>query len=270
MDPAKVLNEEDRKKYTHPKKRPRRTQREILAAAAAAEGDANDPNDSPMTSATPSTSAYDPEESMHAESNEGYSSEQVEELTIEPDFVEPDLIIDEDEPKPVPPSLALINEPMAIPPLVVRDEPKPIPPLVVRDRRLSAKEHMSKLLQETEKVMWESYYQQEKTFGQTTIDTIIDGHLNKPRWSLHHSLEVKNYLGRVENWVRLTARILPQFQSLCPDDRTLLIEKNQKLSNEYISARYFTADTGIDQIYWIFGPSDRVKLGKLKINNIEY
>ena len=235
MDPAKVLNEEDRKKYTHPKKRPRRTQREILAAEA--EGGVNDPNDSPMTSATPSTSAYDPEESMHAASHEAEPDEQVEELMIEPDFVEPELVIDE-------------------------DEPKPIPLLALRDRRLSAKEHMSKLFQETEKLMWESYHQQEKTFGQKTVDTIIDGHLNKPTWSIHHSLEVKHHLGRVENWVRLTARILPQFQSICPEDQNLLIEKNQKLSNEYISARYFTADTGIDQIYWIFGPSDRVKLGE--------
>ena len=59
------------------------------------------------------------------------------------------------------------------------------------------------------------------------------------------------------------ARKLPHFLPLSPEDQHMLLEKNAPLSKEYISARYFTADTGIDQIYWIIGPSDKTKLGKI-------
>ena len=236
MDPTKVLNEEERKKFTHPRKRPRQSQREGSAAETIG------------TSSTSTILIYEPEEPE--------DPEEPEELTHLESNIDNDVQIEE-----------FITEPELV---EKEEEHKAIPEIDFAHRRLSAKEYMSNMVQETERIMIELYHQQEKNFCQKAIDTIIDGHLNKSSWSINHSLEIKSHLCNIKNWVELIAENLPHLSEICPEDRQMLVEKNAPLSMEYISARYFTADTGIDQIYWIFGPSDRVKLSKFAIDHINY
>jgi hypothetical protein len=52
------------------------------------------------------------------------------------------------------------------------------------------------------------------------------------------------------------------FSSLCKEDQTILLKNNIPLYLQYIIARYFTADTGFEQLSWILE-------GQILIESIE-
>jgi hypothetical protein len=86
-----------------------------------------------------------------------------------------------------------------------------------------------------------------------TIDSqcsqdLIQCHLNLKK------IELSTLIGQLSQVAcHLTdfALSLPQFAILCPEDQATLLKYNVSLYLQYVAARYFSAETGLEQMTWI-------------------
>ena len=60
-------------------------------------------------------------------------------------------------------------------------------------------------------------------------------------------------------------KTVTNFLELCTEDQKMLLAKNSVLIYEYLMARYFTSDTGMEQVFWTFGPSDVINIGNVSL-----
>lgn len=106
-------------------------------------------------------------------------------------------------------------------------------------------ENMMELYTTTEKAM---------DFEEDVSKKVISGHFASA-WSDEHGHAfirvVTNHLPKL---MKSFAYKIPYFNSLSTHDKNWLLSKNSDLFTNYISARYFGADSGLDQLTWIFGP----------------
>ena len=211
MDPDKVLNEEERKKYTHPKKRPRLQ---------------NSRTSVPEASTSQSIIELEPQETD-----------------------EPELIIDEVEHE-------------------VAKVEAPLEPLASSSRKSIAARVNE--IQNSFMLAYNDLYDNNLEFNQNQeqIQRFLKAHQNKEDWSSQHSLILKSIIDQTIPWIHKAAKTVTSFFELCSEDKKLLLAKNSVLIYEYIFARYFTSDTGMEQVYWAFGPSDVIKIGNVYSNGI--
>ena len=88
--------------------------------------------------------------------------------------------------------------------------------------------------------------------------SLISGHLS-PFWNSMHSsafLETMNF--DVQATIAFATKSL---SSLSQHDQNLLIGKNSRLFLQYLMARYFKADSGLEQLQWIL-VSNLQQIGK--------
>ena len=211
MDPDKVLNEEERKKYTHPKKRPRLQ---------------NPRTSVPEASTSQSIIEPEPQETD-----------------------EPELIIDEVEHE-------------------VAKVEAPLEPLASSNHKSIAARVNE--IQDSFMLAYNDLYDNNLEFNQNQeqIQRFLKAHQNKEDWSSQHSLILKSIIDQTIPWIHKAAKTVTSFFELCSEDKKLLLAKNSVLIYEYIFARYFTSDTGMEQVYWAFGPSDVIKIGNVYLNGI--
>ena len=206
MDPDKVLNEEERKKYTHPKRPRRPGQNPSIALGAISEA---------------STSQIAPSEPQEEESNS-----------------ESELIIDE-----------------------VQHEVKvePLEPLPSSGRNSISS--ISSRVNEIQNTFMLAY--NDIQYNQVQVQQFLKSHQNKEDWSSQKSLILKSIIEQSITWIHKAMKTVTNFFELCTEDQKMLLAKNSVLIYEYFLARYFTSDTGMEQVFWTFGPSDVIKIGNV-------
>ena len=85
----------------------------------------------------------------------------------------------------------------------------------------------------------------------------IDSQCSQDLFQCHLNLkkiELSTLIGQLSQLAcHLTdfALSLPQFTALCPEDQTTLLKYNVPLYLQYVAARYFSAETGLEQMTWI-------------------
>ena len=86
------------------------------------------------------------------------------------------------------------------------------------------------------------------------IASISNGHLNIGSWSDAQNKSLLEIFRKYKSIMGEVAEKNFFFQSLTPNDQTLLLERNQETFLMYIMARYFSSPTGFDQLAVLFGP----------------
>ena len=102
----------------------------------------------------------------------------------------------------------------------------------------------------------------EFTYDPRLANLLVQGHLDTSTWCGSHSGAFLNIMETVVPFMHLAALKSPQFKEVCSHDQRLLLKNNAILLREYMMARYLIAETGMEQLVWAFGPSDSIKLGK--------
>ena len=235
MDDSKVLNENDRKKYSHPrrKKRSRRSIQE--ASTSVLDDDATidliddsspEPNEPPDT----------PPEAIVIDSSP--------EREVEP--FEPIIDITADE-MPIDLSNKKDNDDDIIEVIEPTSTTKNLPILILDIQRF--------YFEISANFFYDSKSAHNLIYGQMNIE----------------SFSTKAFITLMETnilFMHHFAAKHPIFNTLQEHDQHLLLNNNAKLFKEYMTARYLVAETGLDQVNWIFGPNEPLGFGLLEELNV--
>ena len=121
---------------------------------------------------------------------------------------------------------------------------------------------LSALVQSAQTTFFQEVYN-EFSYDPRLANKVVSGHLNIGSWHGGHSAAFLNIMETVVPFMHFAAMKSPQFRDLCSHDQRLLLKNNAILLREYLTARYLIAETGTEQLVWAFGPSDSIRLGKL-------
>ena len=100
-------------------------------------------------------------------------------------------------------------------------------------------------------------------YNQVQVQQFLKSHQNKEDWSSQKSLILKSIIEQSITWIHKAMKTVTNFFELCTEDQKMLLAKNSVLIYEYLMARYFTSDTGMEQVFWTFGPSVVIKIGNV-------
>lgn len=226
MDASKVLNEEERKKYS---------QKSIRLDNNSSDGQSSENEPVNLTNTPPIAPT----------------------LPTSPTLPTPPIVA-----SPMPQRSMIVNqnvlEPQSSNPNQANsaDSAKfhPLPPLP-KSADLAA------LVQSAQTTFFQDVYN-EFTYDPRLTNKVVQGHLDIFSWNGSHSAAFLNIMETVVPFMHLAAMKSPQFRELCSHDQRLLLKNNAILLREYLTARYLIAETGTEQLVWAFGPSDSISLGK--------
>ena len=120
---------------------------------------------------------------------------------------------------------------------------------------------LASLVQSAQTTFVQEVYNEFK-YDPRLANLVVQGHLDPTSWCGSHSAAFLNIMETVIPFMHLAALKSPQFKQVCEHDQRLLLKNNAILLREYLTARYLIAETGMEQLVWAFGPSDSIKLGK--------
>ena len=214
MDESKVLNENDRKKYSHPRRRKNSSRsspgQEGIGETADGDHEIIDLIDSPENTANT-------EEPKEAIVDLTETSEDMMPIDLSPKKNDDD---EEENAQEI---------------LEVTPDNNNLPLMILDIQRL--------------------YFEISAnfTFDSKLVHNLVYGQMNTG------SLNTRTFLKLMETNILFMHHFAlkhPMFQTLPESDQRLLLNNNAKLFMEYITARYLVAETGLDQVYWIFGPNE--------------
>jgi hypothetical protein len=88
---------------------------------------------------------------------------------------------------------------------------------------------------------------------QDVLSDVVLGHVVPEEWTNDQSLSFLTCLNLVTREFETFAKFRIHFKTLCPIDQHLLMKKNGRLLEQYILARYISAETGLEQLNWLLG-----------------
>ena len=89
---------------------------------------------------------------------------------------------------------------------------------------------------------------------------LISAHRGMGRWTIEDSVAFLNVMDTYESFFANFAETIQAFQCLPKSDQDLLLHHNGKLFKEYLIVRCLTDNLGSDQLDWILGLNDIVKI----------
>ena len=240
MDDSKVLNENDRKKYSHPRKR--KTRRRSMQEASTSAPD-NDDDDDVIDLIDSSPKPNEP----HGTPPEAIVIDSSPERPVE--LLEPIIGITADDPE-MPIDLSNKKDDDDEDDTIEVIEPtstKNLPLMILDIQRF--------------------YFEISANFfyDSKSAHNLICGQMNI------ESFSTKAFINLMETNILFMHHFAgkhPIFNTLQEPDQRLLLNNNSKLLKEYMTARYLVADTGLDQVNWIFGPNEPLGFGVLEELNV--
>ena len=94
------------------------------------------------------------------------------------------------------------------------------------------------------------------------MEFLVSGHLYESYWTFEHSEAfIKAMEMHPKSIMKMTFK-LDCYQEICKDDQSLLYKNNLSLYSQYIMSRYFMAQGGSTQLFWLFGFDPEKVFGK--------